>query len=76
MASNSRTKLEELRMIVWFSRGWVYWLASAQTSPPQPAKFPQLRCAACGAVMKVVAITYTPMLPTLSEHALAYLDSG
>ena len=47
MASNSRTKLEELRMIVWFSLGWVYWLATAHTPQPQPTPFSKLRCAAC-----------------------------
>ena len=40
MASNSRTKLEELRMIVWFSLGWVYWLATAH-SPATADRFPQ-----------------------------------
>jgi hypothetical protein len=48
MASNSRTKLEELRMIVWFSLGWVWWLATAHAPQPAIAPFPKLRCAACG----------------------------
>ncbi len=76
MASNSRTKLEELRMIVWFSLGWVYWLATAHAPQPQPTPFSKLRCAACGAEMKVVRITMEPILPTFSEHPLAYLDTG
>ena len=76
MASNSRTKLEELRMIVWFSLGWVYWLATAHTPPPPPTAFPKVRCAACGATMKILGITNQPVAPTLSEHPQSYLDSG
>ncbi len=34
-----------------------------------------IRCAACGHTMRVVAVTYETIY-TLSEHALAYLDSG
>lgn len=71
----SVSKLEAMRMIVLFSRGWVFWLARAQ-APPQPARFPQVRWAARGAVMTVIKVTYRPILPTLVEHALAYLDSG
>lgn len=76
MASNSRTKREELRMIVWFALGWVYWLATAHSPRRQPKHFPQVRCATCGAAMTVTAITHDPITPTLSEHALAYLDTG
>lgn len=76
MASNSRTKLEELRMIVWFSLGRVYWLATAHRPQPAARKFPVVRCAACGAAMMVTAITRDPVSPALGEHALAYLDSG
>jgi hypothetical protein len=28
LPSNSKTKLDELWMVVWFSVGWLYWLAS------------------------------------------------
>lgn len=76
MASNSRTKLEELRMIVWFSLGWVYWLATAQAPQASPLKFPRVRCAACGVEMRIVAITRDPIHPTLSQHPLGYLDTG
>jgi hypothetical protein len=76
MASSSRTKLEELRMIVWFSLGWVYWLATGHAPRPEASLFPRVRCAACGSVMKVVAITHALIQPTLCEHPRAYLDSG
>jgi hypothetical protein len=76
MASNSKTKLEELRMIVWFVLGWVYWLATAHAPQEKPKSFPQLRCAACGAQMKVIRIIEQPIHPALLNHALAYLDSG
>lgn len=76
MASNSQTKLEELRMVVWFTLGWVYWLASAH-APQEPLKpFPKVRCAACGSQMRVVAISDQPIRLTLPSHAQAYLDSG
>lgn len=76
LASNSRTKLEELRMIVWFALGWVYWLATAHAPQPMLNPFPKVRCSACGAEMNVIGITHDPVRPTLSAHALAYLDTG
>ena len=76
MASNSRTKLEELRMMFWFALGWVYWLATAHAPQPMLNPFPKVRCSACGAEMNVIGITHDPVRPTLSAHALAYLDTG
>jgi hypothetical protein len=81
MASNSKTKLEELRVIVWFALGWVYWLATAHAPQEKPKPFPQVHCAACGAEMKIIAISNQPvrpslMQPILSAHPLSYLDSG
>jgi hypothetical protein len=76
MANRSKTRLEELPMIVWFSLGWVYWLATAHASQPPMPRFPQLRCAACGGEMEIVTITDRAIPPTLSEHPLAYLDSS
>jgi hypothetical protein len=76
MASNSRTKLEELRMIVWFSLGWVWWLATAHAPQPAAVPFPKVRCAACGTEMKVTGITNLPVRLVHAERALAYLDSG
>jgi len=76
MASNSKTKLEELRILVWMMLGWVYWLATAHV-PQTPIKpFPKVCCQACGGEMVVIAIKHSPILPTLASHALAYLDSG
>jgi len=76
MASNSRTKLEELRMLVWFSLGWVYWLASGHTPPAKPAKFPRLCCAQCGSPLAIIGVSNQPVNLPLSQHALAYLDTG
>lgn len=76
MASHARTKLEELRMIVWFSIGWIYWLATAHAPQTVIEPFPKVRCAACGEEMRITAITHQPISPTLSAHPLAYLDSG
>ena len=45
-------------------------------APQQPAREASLvRCAECGGEMRVVEITFEPS-DMLSEHALAYLDSG
>lgn len=83
MASNSRTRLEELRMIVWFSVGWVYWLASGHAPIRPIPKFPALRCAGCGEALKVLGFTPPErdesgclQRAALTEHARAYLDSG
>jgi hypothetical protein len=76
MANHSKTKLEELRMIIWFWRGWIYWLATAYAPRLSWPKFPTLRCADCGAEMTVVRISYQSIMPTLAQHALAYLDSS
>ncbi|MDP1559820.1 MAG: hypothetical protein Q8M16_00300, partial [Pirellulaceae bacterium] len=62
--------------VVWFSVGWVYWLASGH-APQKPIKpFPKVCCRACGAPMRVIAISDQPIRPTLSTHSRAYLDSG
>lgn len=73
MSANSKVDLEEVRWLVWLALGWTYWLASGKREEPvQPAP---LRCAACGDVMRVVEVT-TRTNSVLTDHALAYLDSG
>lgn len=75
MSSNSRLKLDEVKWLVWLSLGWTFWLASGH-APQQPkVERPVLCCAECGGVMRVIDVTYQPRF-TLSDHALAYLDSG
>jgi len=76
MSSNSKTALEEVRMLVWFTLGWLYWLASAHAPREKQPSFPVLRCAACGGEMRVVAVTNWEIHLTLANHALAFLDSG
>jgi len=76
MSSNSKIVLEEVRMLAWFTLGWVYWLASGHAPRQEQHPFPTLRCAACGGEMRVVASTDLPIVFTLPNHALAYLDSG
>ena len=75
MSANSTVSLDEVRWLVWLYLGWTYWLASGHAPQPKPAARPQLKCARCGGPMRVVDITFEPA-GTLSEHALAYLDSG
>ena len=70
-----RIRLDEVQWLVYLFVGWTYWLASRQT-PQLATKPPSVaRCANCGGTMRVIEVTYEPMDP-LSEHALAYLDSG
>lgn len=76
MNTSSKVKLEEIRIIVWMSLGWIYWLASGHTPQPEPIKRVELRCAECGRTMRVVQIIHEPIPLLLLEHGLAYLDSG
>jgi hypothetical protein len=75
MSSNSKISLDEVQWLAWMYLGWTYWLASRQVPQPPPRRSSELRCALCGGRMKVVHITSEPT-EVLSEHALAYLDSG
>jgi hypothetical protein len=70
-----KIRLDEVRWLVTLFLGWVYWLASGHAPQPVAKKPGQVRCAACGETMRVVAITRDPLI-TLSDRALAYLDSG
>ncbi len=72
MRSNSKVRLDEVKWLVWLFLGWTFWLASGHAPQHKPM---QVRCAQCGGEMRVVDITFEPT-GTLSEHALAYLDSG
>lgn len=75
MSSNSKVRLDEVKWLVWLFLGWTFWLASGH-APQQPkAERPVLRCAECGGEMRVVDITFEPG-GALSDHALAYFDSG
>jgi len=75
MSSNSKVDLDEVKWLVWLFLGWTFWLASGH-APQQPKiERPVLRCAECGGVLRVIDVTFEPS-DTLSEHALAYLDSG
>jgi hypothetical protein len=75
MSSNSKVSLDEVKWLVWLFLGWTYWLASGHAPQREPLTKPQVRCAECGGVMRVVDITFEPT-GLLTEHALAYLDSG
>jgi hypothetical protein len=65
-------------MLVWFYRGWCYWLKK-QTPAELPTK-PPVRCRECGGQMQLTAITdgsgKVIYRRPLAGHALAYLDSG
>jgi hypothetical protein len=75
MSANSKVSIDEVKWLVWLYLGWTFWLASGY-APQQPKiEPPVLRCAECGGEMRVVDITFEPG-GVLSEHALAYLDSG
>jgi hypothetical protein len=66
---------DEVKWLVHLFLGWMYFLASGH-APPTTAKPPSvIRCAECGGTMHVVAVVFEPVR-VLSQHALAYLDSG
>jgi hypothetical protein len=75
MSSNSKVRLDEVKWLVWLFLGWTFWLASGHAPQEKPPPKPTVRCAACGGEMRIVGITFEP-IGVLSEHALAYLDSG
>ena len=74
MSSNSRINLEEVKWLVWVCLGWTYWLVSGHVSQDPPPSRAVVHCAACGQSMRVVGVTNSSEV--LSNHALAYLDSG
>ena len=65
-------------MLVWFYRGWCYWLAKRATEE-EPPKRPVL-CRECGGEMTLIAITSGSgavlWSKPLAEHSIDYLDSG
>ena len=75
MGANCRIKLDEVKWFVWLFLGWMFWLDSGHAPRREPTSPPQLRCSQCGGVMCVIGITFEPA-GVLTEHALAYLDSG
>ncbi len=75
MSSNSKVSLEEVNWLAWMFLGWTFWLAIGHVPRKPPRQASVLRCTMCGGQMKVVHVTYDST-EVLSEHALAYLDSG
>lgn len=76
MNTSSKVKLEEIRIIVWMSIGWIYWLGSGHTPQSDPIKRSTLRCAGCGSTMHVIRIFNEPIPLSQLQRGLAYLDSG
>ena len=68
-SQNCKLSLAWIRMLVWFYLGWCYVLAK-QAVPERP-----VRCAECGGVMQLLAIT-DGSVALLYNHPLPYLDSG
>ena len=76
MSPNSQKfRLDEVKWLVWLFLGWTYWLASGHAPQREPMTKPQVRCAQCGGVMRVVDITFEPT-GVLSEHALRIWTAG
>ena len=70
---HSSLKLDRIRMLVWFSLGWNYFLQK-RSVPESPSK-PPMNCADCGGDLHLVAIT-DGAGRVLYNHPLPYLDSG
>ena len=77
MCSSSKISIEEVKWLVWLYLGWTFWLASGYAPQDKPLTTPLL-CTACGAVMRVVEVTYESLQDRgiLPDHSLAYFDSG
>lgn len=75
MSANSKIKLAEVKWLVWLHLGWTFWLGSGVAPQAEPLVAP-LRCAKCGAAMRVVAVTHQPIRISDAAGALAYFDSG
>jgi hypothetical protein len=56
MSSNGKTKLEQVRWLVWLHLGWTYWLGSTFPTP-QPTIKPRQTCKDCGGNLTLIAIT-------------------
>jgi hypothetical protein len=82
MSSNSRIKLDLVKWLVWLFLGWTFWLASDNAPQEQPLEKEPIRCASCGAAMRVVGLFKgdcsgrVARTKTLLQHARKYLDSG
>ena len=78
MASNSRTKLDRVKWLVWLYLGWTFWLGSRVA--PQPERHQnRIRCKDCGGVLRVIGMTNAEgriICCVLPDHATQYLDSG
>jgi hypothetical protein len=72
-SQNSKLSIAWVRMLVWFYLGWCVLLA--KQAVPAPLVKPPVRCAECGGVMHLVAIT-DGSGALLYNHPLPYLDSG
>ncbi|PAY19034.1 hypothetical protein CKO51_12845 [Rhodopirellula sp. SM50] len=70
MSSNSSIHLDELKLLVWMSLGWVYWLVGGHAPQSEPlVRAP--RCALCGGDLRVVTVSFDPMpLPREPPPAL------
>lgn len=74
MSANSKTRLDEVKWLVWLSLGWTFWLASGHAPQEKPLTAP-LRCSDCGGELRVVDVTYDPITCS-DDRALGYFDSG
>ena len=74
MNSNSKVEADEVRWLVWLFLGWTYCLGSGHL-PPEKRIPSQVRCAACGEPMRIVAVVNLASF-VLREHSVKYLDSG
>ena len=70
---HSSLKLDRVRMLVWFSLGWNYFLQKRSVPEPPPKR--PMMCSDCGGELHLVAITDAGGC-VLCYHPLPYFDSG
>lgn len=75
MAASTKTRIDEVRWLVWLFLGWRFWLASGHAPQEKPVERPGVRCAKCGGPMRIIAVIHENCR-ALVEHSVDYLDSG
>jgi hypothetical protein len=75
MCSSSKTRLEEIRMLVWFALGWIYWMAAAYGSTAKPSHCPKPKCGRCKSEMQVQHIEFRPVRLELLNLFVPVLSS-
>lgn len=76
MTSNSKARLEEIRVIVWMALGWIYWLASGHAPRVKSKAVPPFRCSHCHGPMQVCEVVFQAVCLQQLNQPPATIDSS